>query len=1031
MVMTAEQPPLWRIAVRLCWGLVGLVTLAMSHGLVSTAARADGLPTDPILRIETGSHTSTIRDMTVRADGKVVATVSDDKTLRLWDATTGELLETVRTPIGPEEEGILNAVRYWPGESHIITAGFTGARYFADEQGRRFNLLYFIRFASGLDVIDRVASGGIVNAIDTFRAAPEARETRLATAHSRNPAGIIVINERLQRVFSDDLGAPTTWVEFAPDGRLAAAATNGVVRVYGVGFETVQSWQAESGRPAQARFSPDGRWLAVTYVDQPRVDILEADTLEHARTLAGDRPDTDERFFSAVAWRTGAAGPELWASGGLVNPDRKIVVRRWADLERPDAFVDIPVSRDAVTRLETTPDQDVLFATGDPAWGRITGETGTVAFRQGPATADFRGIFDDVFRVSRDGAVVDFTFRTGDTSKVLRFDARTLTLTDAPEAAPAFSAPSVPEGLTGWRDGRTPSIAGQPLDMARPRDIARSATMLPGGGVAIGSDYAVTTFSGDGAVTREKVVLTAASGVVASGDGDRLVAAHRDGTIRWYALEPGPVLREIAALFVHGDGQRWILWSPDGRFAHSAGGQELAGYVQNRGRRNVARWIDFSQLYSRFYDIDRMRQRVGRIELETPPRVEEEEYAPDREEAPGVAEAIAKAPKVRLVRYCAVDADGADAACFPAEHARRGLSRRRTEETTSPAAVSTLPPGFDRVRLVYEMTPGSEAIDRHVVFLNGRTTGTLTRGLSRQRPEVVADEGGEDGESTVQADRIIAVKPGLNTVSVRAYGASGVFGKSVTLSLQVPEPEKQEKPILFVIAVGIDVYDAVQDLAFARRDALSVSEKLLAMPATAYDDVIVVRRFDQDATVSGLESAFAEVGQRIKPNDTVVVYLAGHGTLTEDRRYRFLTHDGPGASGASAVGVDQDRLISLFGSLMGANTLVMLDTCHSGAFPANTPGEIGNETGYFILAASSTEEEALDGYNESNGVFGHAVLTALEEATRSGDGVATVLELGTEVKQHVPLFASEKGYRQQAQFKSGGTIQDFPLAQAR
>ncbi|MGB2704358.1 MAG: hypothetical protein WBC81_11875, partial [Chitinophagaceae bacterium] len=48
-------------------------------------------PTEPILRIETGMHSSGTIKISTDAAGKYLLTGSYDKTARLWDASTGTL----------------------------------------------------------------------------------------------------------------------------------------------------------------------------------------------------------------------------------------------------------------------------------------------------------------------------------------------------------------------------------------------------------------------------------------------------------------------------------------------------------------------------------------------------------------------------------------------------------------------------------------------------------------------------------------------------------------------------------------------------------------------------------------------------------------------------------------------------------------------------------------------------------------------------------------------------------------------------
>ena len=59
----------------------------------------------PFLRIETGMHTAVINRIGVDAACKLLATASDDKTVRLWSLPDGKLKRVVRLPIGEGNAG--------------------------------------------------------------------------------------------------------------------------------------------------------------------------------------------------------------------------------------------------------------------------------------------------------------------------------------------------------------------------------------------------------------------------------------------------------------------------------------------------------------------------------------------------------------------------------------------------------------------------------------------------------------------------------------------------------------------------------------------------------------------------------------------------------------------------------------------------------------------------------------------------------------------------------------------------------------
>src|SRR5690349_19650831 len=81
---------------------------------MATVVNAGTFSDDPILRIETGMHSANINRMATDERHLVLATVSDDKTVRIWDLPTLAPVKTIRVPIGKGKEGKLYAVALRP-----------------------------------------------------------------------------------------------------------------------------------------------------------------------------------------------------------------------------------------------------------------------------------------------------------------------------------------------------------------------------------------------------------------------------------------------------------------------------------------------------------------------------------------------------------------------------------------------------------------------------------------------------------------------------------------------------------------------------------------------------------------------------------------------------------------------------------------------------------------------------------------------------------------------------------------------------
>ena len=122
--------------------------------------------------------------------------------------------------------------------------------------------------------------------------------------------------------------------------------------------------------------------------------------------------------------------------------------------------------------------------------------------------------------------------------------------------------------ISDWQNNFNPTLAGKPIPINR-YEMARSLAIRPDHkGFALGSDFWLRAFDADGKQLWERAGPAAAWGVNISDDGRIIVAAYRDGTIRWQRWSDGA---ELLALFVNRKTKAWVAWTPSGYYNASPG----------------------------------------------------------------------------------------------------------------------------------------------------------------------------------------------------------------------------------------------------------------------------------------------------------------------------------------------------------------------------------------------------------------------------------------------------------------------------
>src|SRR5277367_2840119 len=100
---------------------IGLILIWLA---IAPAARADDATEKPILVLDAGGHTALVRKVLFTPDGRELITVSDDKTIRVWDVASGEPLRVLRPPIGRGQEGMLYAAALSPDGRTLAVGGY-------------------------------------------------------------------------------------------------------------------------------------------------------------------------------------------------------------------------------------------------------------------------------------------------------------------------------------------------------------------------------------------------------------------------------------------------------------------------------------------------------------------------------------------------------------------------------------------------------------------------------------------------------------------------------------------------------------------------------------------------------------------------------------------------------------------------------------------------------------------------------------------------------------------------------------------
>lgn len=942
-----SRQPEGRVAHRRAQGLklTGL-TLACLLGSLLGAAPLCAQPADPrpFPAIEAGMHTANITRIAVDAAGRYAVTASYDKTARVWELSGGKLLQVLRVPVGENQEGKLYAVALSPDGRLVALGGFTGP------DGPDQHIYLFDR-ASGR-MVGRI--GGLPDVVLSLAFSPDGR--RLAAALGTNGIRLYAAEAPWRELGRDAVYGDASYsVDFDRRGRLVATSLDGKLRLYDEHLKPLVAPRTVPGgeRPFFARFSPDGRRIAVGFDDSTAVSVVSGEDLKLLYRV--DTRGADNGDLSKVAWF--ADGETLYAAGRNSLDDGQNPVRAWPQQGR-GPMQTWPVATDNVMDLQPLADGRLVYGTGNPAWG-VLDARGHRLVQQTPPILDHRGNYDE-FRVSAAGDVVEFeqeTWREGRwQASLARFDLAARRLERGVSPLAGLHAPRT-EGLalTDWQGTTRPRLAGQPLALQQYEHSFSLSVSPDGQRFALGAEWAVYLFDQQGHMLWRKPTPGIGWLVNLSADGRFVVAALGDGSLRWYRTDDKG--SEALALFVHADGERWVLWTPEGFYDAAPGADDLIGYRLNQGRDQAGEFVASGRLAKQFYRPDLIARRLAGDEA-------------------GIAAAVREVGDVRQVLTA-------------------GLRPEVTllSDTTAESA------GEYELKLKVQARSGGVGqveIRINGAALEGRTSPP-TGGMLSQR---------------------LSLAPGRNVITAAVYDRANKQASEPVQAVVTVQPSGV-KPTLHVLAVGVTNYrdgTLAKGMRFAADDAVAFARTLkrhgLAEVEAVTEPVLLT---DQQATRERIVGELEAFAHKVRPADLFVLYLADHGTSLEAGEYYYLPW-GLRYTGQAAIeeqALSGPQLRALLARINATKTLVVLDSCSSGAFTrlrlaGRDLGDKGSIdrfarlSGRVVLAAAGDQRMALESPDNQRGIYTGALIRGLQgTADTSRNGLVEVGELADFVEAEV------------------------------
>ncbi len=764
-------------------------------------------------------------------------------------------------------------------------------------------------------------------------------------------------------------------VTFSRAGVLGVTSRSGLFKLYEISISGVSAIAKGKGsiEILSGKFSPDGEKFAITGASGDKnsnaLEVFSTQGKILQKLFSRKIPSANgEQRAGDVTWSVD--GKFLYAATPIALGK---VIWRW-DMTGSDVSTELVASDGDIgfQSLLALPDGSLAFSS-DEGWGLLGSNGNRILNKLNPSILN-----DDELRVSSNGKKIAVAGHGFDIDSRLLIEKGEKSANDLD--LPVTRSESIK--ISDWRYPGRIKLNGNDLDPYQKTNSLSLAIAPDNSRFVVGYYDGIKAFDPQGR-NIWSVVSNSARWVNITNDGRLLVAMTDSGVVSWYRMSDGVKLLQ---LFVHRDLKRWIMWTPEGYYDASPGGEELIGWHLNQGKDKEARFIPSSQLYDVFFRPDIVQAKFRGDDISSLITIT-------------ATEALKNPPPIlSFTKVPSTSTSNKEKICYKATSTDGGIGEVRLFQNGKLVRSD----GFYRETLAKKSDEKMQ-----LAFLDSTAIQQALRGLKVTQSAVSPIASNDKGKEFEECQELETLS-GENEISVAAFNATNTI-QSALETVHFNVERQPEESHLYVLGVGINKYnDTSATLKYAVKDANDFQVMMRKKSASLYkpQNIHIEGLSDNEANKDSIQKAIQSLSNKIKPWDSFIFFVASHGFMMENQYY-IVTAGFNGSTNPDNL-ISSNEIVGMSKSIKALSQLFIFDTCHAGGIDNIVSGlydarmsVMAKKMGLHIYASAGNSQAALDGY-KGNGLFTHTLLKSMREGMVSDinhDNQVSIAELGEQARQ--------------------------------